>query len=193
MRRAWNWERETPGTGMRFAQALGCISTQEYVLAVLKLAGDTNSRGAACRIIANRVKLDPTTGEPLTDHKETGDYKTVGYRFEIGEESWNVDRFEQDEGEQIADDYSHALGIHTDRGFCEAMVQIKTILDRLGGQVFIQPYAKDGDVVAYACEYQHLVRDTPREPDSGMEDLEEADESEEPAEAEAELEETAAA
>lgn len=174
MKRAWNWERGLNGSGMRFAEALGCISTEEYLQSVINLAGALD-RGHEVRITAVRVKVDPSTGEPLDDHQMPGDYITVGYRFstELDEktgENWAIDRASNYEGEQAAADLAHALGLHTDREFCETMVQVKTALDRFGGQAFVRSYVSQElevpQVVGYACQYEHLVRGAGAEPDS---------------------------
>ena len=142
---------------------------------MLAIVGGTDS-GYEARITANRVKIDPSTGEPLEDHTQPGDYLTVGYSFRIdhdGEQAreWSIERASNYEGEQAAADLAAGLALHADREFCETMVQVKCALDRFGGQVFIRPYiaAETQQVAGYVCQYEHLVRGAAAEPDSQAE------------------------
>lgn len=168
MKRAWSHALDHPGTGARFAQAIGCISTEPFVSSLLDLHHLVLT-GAEVRITAERVKLDAVTGEPLEDHTQPGDYITSSYVFEPNidapDAGWFVQREPNEEGEQAAADYATALGMKADRGFCEAMVQMKCSLDRFGGRCYIKPVIHEQRVMGIAYEYQHLVKeDPPRTP-----------------------------
>jgi hypothetical protein len=159
--RQWNWARDANGGGVRFAQALGLTSNEEFVRSVLGLAGAVE-HGHDAWIIALRTKFDAASGNELDDYSQPGDWETIGYRFSFGEgeeqQTWEVDRDRTFEGESAATDLAHALAFHTDREFCESMAQIKALLDRIGGQAFIRPFIQNEEVVGIACHYEHLVR-----------------------------------
>lgn len=164
MRRDWNHLLGPQGSGQRFAQALGCVSTQSYVQSVIAIQAGL-LEGQTGQLIADRAKVD-AAGNELDDHKKPGDYVTIGYRFAVGEEEWQIERGYTFEGERAAEDYSDALGLAGDRGFCEAMLQAKAALDRFGGQLFVKPVAQNGEIVGLVYRYEHLVRGQIPEPDA---------------------------
>lgn len=170
MKRAWSHPIGHPGTGTRFSQALGCMSTETYVSSILDVHV-LACQGIEVRITANRIKVHPVTGEKLEDYRETGDYIVTDYAFEPNvegdETSWFVEREPNEEGEQSAADYATALGFRADRDFCEAMVHLKSAFDCFGGRGFIKPIVTEGQVVGIAYEYQHLVKDTPAPASNG--------------------------
>jgi hypothetical protein len=168
MKRAWNQVRGPAGTGSRHADALAGIATEGYVGTILGVK-EALDVGAEATITALRIKLD-AEGNALEgdDVNKPGDYLTVGYRFEIGGdegETYELEREPNYEGEQAADDYAGALAQRADRDFCEAMVQIKCILDRIGGRTLIRPFIAGEMVVGYGYYYEHIAKDQPREPD----------------------------
>lgn len=162
MERDWSQVIGPPGAGARFAEALGCLSTHDYVTSVLE-SHDYLMRGIGVTISANRIKLHPVTGDVLEDHRETGDYITNAYVFEFDtgseEGDYFVERLPEQEGEQIAADYAHALGLKADREFCESMAQLKGAFDRFGGFCEIAPVVLDERIVGLEYHYKHLVKE----------------------------------
>lgn len=169
MRRSWNFINEPAGGGRRFADALGCISTEEYVSAMLAVH-EGLLQGRDAQIVAQRVKVHPQTGEELQDHREPGDYLTTGYEFSVGDEQALIERVANFEGEQAAADAAGALSVGAGRTFCETSVQVKCLLDRIGGQAIFRPYVAQDVVVGVLCHYEHLVRGADREPDADLDD-----------------------
>lgn len=169
MKRGWNFVNEPAGGGQRFAEALGCISTEEYVGAIVAVH-EALRAGEEARIVAQRVKVDPQSGEPLEDPREPGDYIVTGYEFTVGAEQALIERYPREEGEQAALDLAGALGVNAGRAFCETALQTKAIFDRIGGQAIFRPYFKQGVVIGVVCHYEHLVRGQEREPDASLDD-----------------------
>lgn len=178
MRRAWNHVLGPPGAGQRFAQALGCISTQPFVSSVIAINAGL-LEGLDTKMVADRVKVD-AEGNKLEDHTAPGDYLTVGYRFAVGEQEWEIERAQEWEGEQAATDYADALAVTADREFCESMAHLKSALDRFGGQCFIKPYLREGQTVGLSYHYEHLVRGQIQEPDAELPPPEPPEEAETP-------------
>lgn len=171
MKRAWSQncgEEGTAGAQVK-ATALGCLADENYVRASIAIL-EALMAGASVRIVADRPKVDPATGEPLEDYTEPGEYVTVAYHVEVGdddgEHGWSLDRVPEAEGSQSALGFAGALASIADEEFCESMAHLKAALDRLGGQAFVKPYVRDDRVVGFMYRYEHLVRGQAPEPDA---------------------------
>lgn len=168
MNRQWNHYRGPDGSGTRYAQALAAISTESYVNAILGVCEELHSGATEVRIRARRRKVDVLSGEELPDDDSPGDFVTLGYGFGVdyGDtgENFTVDREPEFEGEQTAADIAYALAMRSDRGFCEAMVQTKCLLDRIGGILYIKPLIREETLVGFVYHFEHVIRGDRPEP-----------------------------
>lgn len=155
MHRSWNFLLGRQGSGRRHGQALACISTESYIESVV-VAFEGMTVGNEVAITAERAKFDAQGQEIGRD--AVGEFATIAYTFTLGDQEWRIEREPSFEGERSAEDMADALGLLTDRSFCESMVQAKCLLDRIGGQLRVVGHMHEGQLAGVVCHYYHVPK-----------------------------------
>lgn len=117
-----------------------------------------------------RRKYDPLTGDDVTDSEDAaGEFVTTGYVFEVADERVELEREPDYEGTPAAHGFGTALASIAEPEFIQSLVQVKCLIDRIGGQAFFKAYLREGEFAGTLVHYEHLVKDH-AEPSASLSD-----------------------
>ena len=154
----------------RGAQLAG-VAEPRFIDALKALFEGFESNGDRACIATVRYKYD-ADGEVTEDSDAPGEFRTVGYEFAGGEGSRDVARDPELEGTGVSHLLAFELAQRVGADAIRALTDLKAILDRFGGQVWISPYqAQDGITLGYLFHYDHISRvGRGKEPDAHLDE-----------------------
>jgi hypothetical protein len=153
------------------ASALASVAEPRFLQGVQEGLADTRANGSKLWVSAHRPKLDADGNDITGQQGAAGQFRIASYEFTTAENSWTVDATP----EIVGVGASHMLALELAMTFgaeaVRSLLNIKVILDAIGGQVLVSPYVREETVVGLIFHWEHISKvGRGQEPDAKIDD-----------------------
>ncbi len=150
------------------AQRLASVAEPAFLAAVKSAISLAQHNGEKVCIATHRGKYD-ADGQRVDGSDGAGKFRTDGYEVATADETVTVERAPELEGVTVSHMLALELALDLTPDILRSILDIKVILDRLGGQVWIAPYVHEEQVVGFAFLWDHISRlGRGKEPDANI-------------------------
>ena len=160
MKRAWNVPlfASELADDQEAERALAAVAEPRFIEATQRGLAEATANGQKVCIATYRGKYDADGQEVTGEEEAVGEFHTDAYEFKTAESSERVERRPELEGTGAAQMLALEIALDLSPDVLRAILNVKVILDTLGGQVWIAPHVREGEVIGYAFVWDHVSK-----------------------------------
>ncbi len=151
------------------ARALAAIAEPRFIEAVQRTLVAATQNGDKLCIATHRAKYDADGQDVTGDEEAVGEFRTAAYEFTTAGGSETVERRPELQGAGASQMLALEIALDLSPDVLRSILDLKVILDRLGGQAWVAPHVREEQVIGFAFVWDHISKlGRGKEPDSNI-------------------------